>query len=71
MEAGVGCEFAAVLEDVFANVDLGETRRTRREAAVAEFAQLAATADRHRGQNFTFLEIGVKGDRAVAQLTLD
>ena len=68
VETRVDRELAAVFEKVLADIDLREVGRAGIETAVAELAQLAVAADRHLGQHLSLFEIGVEGDRAVAQL---
>jgi hypothetical protein len=67
VKASVGCEFAAHLGHMFANIDLGKTGGASVKLAVAEFAEFSTAADRHVGDLLSLVRVCVQRDRAVAE----
>ncbi len=68
VKASVGCELAAHLGHMFANIDLGKLGRASVKLAVAEFAEFSRAADRHVGDLLSLLQVCVQRDRAMAEL---
>ena len=67
VKASVGCELAAHLGHMFANIDLGKLGRASVKLAVAEFAEFSRAADRHVRDFLALLQVCVQRDRAVAE----
>ena len=68
VEARIGCDLAAHVGHMFANIDLCKLGRAGGKLAVAEFAEFSRAADRHVGDLLALLQVRVQCDRAVAEL---